>query len=246
MSYKFLILNRLLDGWAFWDVSRNWLSSHGRSFYRGMVLKSLIALALALTSACGSSSSQAQSEKTPSPAESLSSVEILQRSDSLRLSIRLDPETVDIGQTPAVVIRLENVGSTDLYVNPHLVTGGYLPDLEEPVRCVTNADYAIRFLTAQRLRSGVTRRRVGTADCTQRSDGRRTIHAQRPARNASNRRALHELSGLSSRSLRHNPHRHSCLGRAGRCTDCAAHDSSVAAANGERIDCARPERRRKR
>jgi HEAT repeat protein len=114
-----------------------------------MALKSLIALVLALTSACGSPSSQAQSEKTPSLTESLSPVEILRRSDGLRLSIRLDPETVDVGQTPVVVTRFENVGPTDLYVNPHLVTGGFLPDLDEPVRCVTNADYAIRVLTAK-------------------------------------------------------------------------------------------------
>ena len=83
-----------------------------------MVLKPLIVLALALTSASGSSSSPAQSETTPSPTESLLPVEILQRSDSLRLSIRLDAETVDVGQTPAVVTRFENVGPTDLYVNP--------------------------------------------------------------------------------------------------------------------------------
>ena len=30
---------------------------------------------------------------------------------------------------------LENVGSTNLYMNPHLVTGGFLPDLDKPVRC---------------------------------------------------------------------------------------------------------------
>jgi hypothetical protein len=107
--------------------------------------KSLIALALALTSVRGSSSSQAQSEKTPSLTESLSPVEILQRSDSLRLSIRLDPETVDVGQTPAIVTRFENVRPTDLYVNPHLVTGGFLPDLDQPARCVNaNADYGIQ------------------------------------------------------------------------------------------------------
>ena len=113
-----------------------------------MVPKSVIALALALTGACCSSSSQAQSEKIRLT-ESLSSVEILRRSDSLRLSIRLDPGTVDIGQTPAVITRFENVGSTDLYVNPHLITGAFLPALDEPVRCVTNADYAIRILTAK-------------------------------------------------------------------------------------------------
>jgi hypothetical protein len=114
-----------------------------------LALKSLIALALALTAACGSPSSQAHSEQTPSLTASLSPVEVLQRSDNLRLSIRLDPETVSVGQTPVVVTRFENVGSTALYVNPHLVTGGFLPDLDEPVRCVTNADYGIRVLTAK-------------------------------------------------------------------------------------------------
>ena len=114
-----------------------------------MALKSGIALLPALAIACGSSSSRTQSETAPPLTESLPRVEILQRSNSLRLSIRLEPETVDIGQTPAVVTRFENVGPTDLYVNPHLVTGAFLPDLDEPVRCVTNLDYAIRVVTAK-------------------------------------------------------------------------------------------------
>ena len=108
-------------------------------------------LTLVLLGACDAPRQQPQPQPQAVAAapETLPQPEILTPSTDLKLSIRVVPETVGLGEEPAIVARFENVGSTDLYLNPHLIAGGFLAGRTEPVRCITNADYGMETLTAK-------------------------------------------------------------------------------------------------
>jgi HEAT repeat protein len=102
---------------------------------------------LAWVAGCGSSTQEPRAAESVSLLEALPQAEIRTPNDDLRVSIRMSPDAVVLGDAPTIIARFENVGSTDLYLNPHLITGAFLPDRAKPIGCVTQMDYGIRMLS---------------------------------------------------------------------------------------------------
>jgi len=67
--------------------------------------------------------------------------------DGLRVSIRLSQSVVRVGETTTITARFENIGTSVLLLNPHLIGGARLDETRTLPGCSSNADYIYRTIT---------------------------------------------------------------------------------------------------
>jgi HEAT repeat protein len=89
-------------------------------------------------------STSAVTDRIPEP-------EIFTTNDDLHLSIRLEPNTVTVGQAPTVVARFENRGSADLFLNQHVIGPAHVVGVGDAIPCINQMDYGLRTVRAQDL-----------------------------------------------------------------------------------------------
>lgn len=113
-------------------------------------LTTAVTLALAGLIACVPGP-QEQDPSRPSVPNRIPEPEVFTRNDDVHVSIRLRPDTVTVGEVPTVVVRFENRGSSELFLNQHVIGPAHVTDVREPLGCITGMDYGLRIVRPEDL-----------------------------------------------------------------------------------------------